>query len=172
MSNVVPESAFIDPNTVVPGLPQPERVNPLRRGIVWLSRAVSYLVYLYVLFVEMILVLGFILLLGGANPSSGFVEWVYRSLDRVMRPFRGIFSSIDLGTTGNDVSSIFDTSVVFAMIIYAILAIALNTLVMWFNSRMDRIHRADMAYEHQQIVNQQIAAAQTATIAPPVVDQP
>jgi len=44
--------------------------------------------------------------------------------------------------------------------------------VMWFNSRMDRIHRADMAYEHQQIVNQQIAAAQTATIAPPVVDQP
>ena len=171
MSNV-PNPALTDPASVVPGLPQPEPVNPLQRGIVWLSRAVSYVVYLYVLLVEVILLLGFILLLFGANPSSGFVEWVYRSLDRVMRPFRGIFSSIELGITGNDVPAVFDTSVLFAMIVYAILAIALNTLVMWLNSRMDRIHAADAAYERQQIINQQIAAAQAAASTPPPADQP
>lgn len=167
MSSTVPNSAYTDPATAVPGLPQPEPVNPLRRSVVWLSRAVSYLVYLYVLFVEVILLLGFLLLLGGANPSSSFVEWVYRALERVMRPFRGIFASIDLGTTGNDVVSIFDTSIVFAMIIYAIVAIALNAVVMWLTDKMDRIHRADAMSAHQQVVNQQIAAAQAAASTPP-----
>ena len=100
-----------------------------RRIVLWFSRAITFLIYLYVLFVEVILLMGFLLLLGGANPSSPFVEWVYRSLDRAMRPFRGIFASIELGITGNDVPSIFDTSVLFAMIMYGILAIAISTLL-------------------------------------------
>lgn len=165
-------------NQPAPDLPRPEKVNPLRKGTLWLIRAVSYLVYAYVLVVEIILLLGFLLLLGGANPSSGFVEWVYRSLDRVMRPFRGIFSSIDLGTTGNEVQSVFDTSVLFAMIVYAIVAIALSALLDWLNERMERIHRADAAYERQQVVNQQITAAQAAAdaaaaaAAPPTAPSP
>ena len=78
-------------------------------------RVVGYLIYAYLVFVEIILFLGFFLLLFGANSSAGFVEWVYRSLDRAMRPFRGIFESIELGTTGNEVPAVFDTSIIFAM---------------------------------------------------------
>ncbi len=69
------------------------KVGWAQQTIMWISRAVTFLIYLYVLFVEIILLLGFLLLLGGANPSSSFVEWVYRSLDRAMKPFRGIFAS-------------------------------------------------------------------------------
>jgi hypothetical protein len=137
-----------------------------QRGILWFSRAITFLIYLYVLFVEVILLLGFLLLLGGANPSSSFVEWVYRSLDRAMRPFRGIFSSIELGTTGNDVQSIFDTSVLFAMIMYGILAIAVSTLLGWLNARAARIDRADEEYRRQQIIGQAIAGTQPTMTAP------
>ena len=63
-----------------------------RRVVLLIAKAVSYLVYAYLIVVEIILLLGFVLLLFGANPSVGFTEWVYRNLDRVMSPFRGIFS--------------------------------------------------------------------------------
>jgi len=114
---------------------------PIRRGSVWIARAVSYLVYAYVLAVEAILLLGFTLLLFGANPSSSFVEWAYRNLDRAMRPFRGIFAPVEIGIAGNDVLAIFDTSIIFAMIIYAVVAIAVGALIAWLTSRINRIDR-------------------------------
>ena len=110
------------------------------RVVVLAARGVSYLVYAYVLVVEIILGLGFFLLLFGANRSAGFTEWVYRSLDRAMEPFRGIFTPIELGTTaGNDVSSVFETSVVFAMVIYGLVAIAVRALVSWLTYRLKRL---------------------------------
>ena len=60
------------------------------------ARALTYLVYAFTIIALVILVLGFFLPLFGANPEAGFAEWVYRSLDRVMAPFRGIFESIGL----------------------------------------------------------------------------
>ncbi len=143
------------------------RVGWAQRSVLWISRAVTFLVYLYVLVVEIILLLGFVLLLGGANPSSPFVEWVYRSLDRAMKPFRGIFSPIELGVTGNDVPSVFETSVLFAMIIYGILAIAVSTLLGWLNARATRMDRDDEEYRRQQVIGQAIASAQPAGQVPP-----
>ena len=90
--------------------------------------------------VEVILLIGFFLLLFGANPTAGFTQWAYRNLDRVMDPFRGIFSPIELGTTGNDVQATFDTSVLFAMIIYGILALVLGAVISWLSSRLHQIH--------------------------------
>lgn len=133
-------------------------VHPVRRAALWLSRAVSYLAYAYLMIVEIILFLGFLLLLLGANPSSGFVEWVYRSMDRAMRPFRGIFEPIEIGVTQADVPSIFETSVVFAMIVYAILALVIHALTEWLNGRLHRLDREDEEYRRQQLVNQTLAA--------------
>jgi hypothetical protein len=117
--------------------------HPTGRSVLWVSRAIGYLVYAYLLFVETILFLGFFLLLAGANPSSPFVEWVYRSLDRVMEPFRGIFTPIQLGMTGgNEVESIFETSVLFAMIIYGIVAMVIHALIGWLSTRMADLDRA------------------------------
>ncbi len=114
-----------------------------RKAIVWALRAISYLVYFYLIVVEIILLIGFFLLLFGANPTAGFTQWAYRNLDRVMDPFRGIFSPIELGTTGNDVAATFDTSVLFAMIIYGIVALLLSVLIGWLSGRLDQIHAAE-----------------------------
>ncbi len=114
-----------------------------RRAVVWVARAVSYLVYGYVLLVELVLFLGFFLLLFGANPSSGFAEWVYRSLANAMEPFRGIFAPIELGTTGNDVVAVFETSVLFAMIVYGVVALALHAVIDWLSARIAKIERIE-----------------------------
>lgn len=114
-----------------------------RKAMVWALRAVSYLVYFYLIVVEIILLIGFFLLLFGANPTAGFTQWAYRNLERVMDPFRGIFSPIELGTTGNDVAATFDTSVLFAMIIYGIVALGFSVLIGWLSGRLDQIHAAE-----------------------------
>jgi hypothetical protein len=77
-----------------------------RKVVVTVARVISYLLYFYIIVVEIILFIGFFLLLFGANPSAGFTQWAYRNLDRVMQPFRGMFTPIELGTTGGNVESI------------------------------------------------------------------
>lgn len=136
--------------------------HPVRRAALWVSKAISFVVYLYVIVVEIILLLGFLLLLLGANPSSSFVEWVYRSLDRAMRPFRGIFEPIELGVNQADVPSVLETSVLFAMVVYAILALVIHALLTWLDSRIDRIDRMDEELRRQQLINAQMAATMAA----------
>ena len=118
----------------------------------------SFLVYAYLVVVEVILLLGFLLLLAGANSDSSFVQWVYRSLDRTMRPFRGIFEPIQLGVTNGDVPSVIETSVLFAMIVYGIVAIVAHSFLEWLNRRADRMDLDDQEYQRQQIVTQSLAA--------------
>ena len=118
-----------------------------KEHIVWAGRALVYLVYFFVTVALIVLTFGFFLLLFGANPDAAFAEWVYRSLDRVMAPFRGIFESIQL-----DGESVLDVSVLFAMIVYGIVAIALRALIDWLTYRVDLIRRRE---------------AQAAAMAPP-----
>ncbi len=103
------------------------------------AKTITWVLYAYVVVVEVILFLGFVLLLFGANPTSSFVQWAYRSLDRAMRPFRGIFEAVEIGVGGNDVPAIIDTSVIFAMIVYAVLALVLLQLLHWLGERVARI---------------------------------
>lgn len=141
-----------------------------RKVILWIARLVSYFVYFYLIVVEIILLIGFFLLLFGANPTAGFTQWAYRNLDRVMDPFRGIFSPIELGTTGNDVEATFDTSVLFAMIIYGILALVLGAVISWLSGRLHQIQDAeeynrklrDLAAQQAQLEELRAAAARPA----------
>lgn len=120
-----------------------------RKVVLMITRAISYLVYAYLVVVEIILLMGFLLLLFGANPTAGFTEWVYRNLDRVMSPFRGIFTPIELGAGGSDVPSIFETSVVFAMIIYGIVALLLSALIGWLSDRLHQVADAETELERR-----------------------
>lgn len=144
--------------TTVPDIDHSQR-GPLRRGALGLSRVISTVAYVYVVIVEIILGLGFFLLLFGANPTSGFVDWVYRSMDRAMRPFRGIFSTIELGSMPNDVEAVFDTSVLFAMIMYGILALVIHAVVDWLADRAARLARDDEEYRRYQVMMQAAAPA-------------
>jgi uncharacterized protein YggT (Ycf19 family) len=111
-----------------------------KMGVEKVARALVYLVYFWVMLSIAILVLGFFLLLFGANPDAPFAEWVYRALDRVMKPFRGIFESVDLN--GN---SVLDVSVLFAMIVYGMLALALRALIDWLTYRIVLVQHRDAA---------------------------
>jgi uncharacterized protein YggT (Ycf19 family) len=107
--------------------------------IVRVARILTYLVYGFTIVALVVLLLGFFLLLFGANPDAPFVEWLYRSLDRVMAPFRGIFEPVPLN--GN---SVLDTSVLFAMIMYGIAGLFLSALIDWLTEKlaMQRARRA------------------------------
>ncbi len=100
----------------------------IERFIAGGARIVGYLVYIYLVFVEIILTIGFFLLLLGANPDSEFTRWAYRSLDRAMGPFRGLFTPIDVGSTGT-VSAVFDSSIIFAMLAYGVLLVIVGALL-------------------------------------------
>ena len=99
--------------------------------IVRVARILTYLVYAFTIVALVILTMGFFLLLFGANPDAGFSEWVYRGLDRVMAPFRGIFEPVPLNG-----DSVLDTSVMFAMIVYGIACLFLSALIAWLTDKL------------------------------------
>ena len=143
----------------------------------WVARAITYLIYFFVIVAEIILVIGFFLLLFGANPTAGFTQWAYRNLDRVMAPFRGIFAPIELGTTSADVDAVFDTSVLFAMIVYGILGLVLSALTRWLSQRLRHLYAAEQR-ELQEQADEEMRASLAAlattdtTAAPAGSDQP
>jgi uncharacterized protein YggT (Ycf19 family) len=93
-----------------------------------LARALTYLVYAFVLVALVLLLLAFFMLLFGANPHAPFAEFVNRGLTRVMAPFRGLFEPVNL-----DGRSVLDVSVLFAMIVYGIVALLLRDLIDWLS---------------------------------------
>jgi uncharacterized protein YggT (Ycf19 family) len=133
-----------------------------KEHIVWAGRALVYLVYFFVTVALIVLTFGFFLLLFGANPDAPFAEWVYRSLARVMAPFRGLFEPIQLNG-----QSILDVSVLFAMVVYSILALALRSLIDWLTYRVEmlRVRKAHAATMASQ-------ATATATVVPAPQYQP
>jgi uncharacterized protein YggT (Ycf19 family) len=100
----------------------------------WLTRtarALTYLVYAWVIVSLIILTFGFFLLLFGANPDAAFAAWIYRGVERVMAPFRGIFEAVRL-----DGRSVLDGSVLFAMVVYGIVAMVLHSVIDWLTERL------------------------------------
>jgi hypothetical protein len=74
--------------------------------------------------VEAFLALRFILKLFGANGANGFVNWVYEMSGVLLEPFRGVFP-----TTVFKNNFVFEFSTLFAMVIYAIVAILIFALL-------------------------------------------
>jgi hypothetical protein len=143
---------------------EPNYWRSTRMGFVWISRLISYIVYFYILAAELILGLGFFLLLTGANRSSGFADWAYRNLERVMRPFRGIFEPIEIGTTNNDVSAVFDTSVLFAMVAYAVLGLLARAVIRGLTNRFNALDREKRNEELGRTADQMAYAARVAAV--------
>jgi hypothetical protein len=114
------------------------------RTIAWgVGRAIVWLVYAFALVAIVIATLAFFLELFGANPSSGFAQWVYRSAARVTAPFRGIFPSHTNG------KSVLDVSLLFAIIMYALFALLVHTLIDYIERRRAESISRDL-YEADQ----------------------
>lgn len=102
------------------------------RGAVWVAYAV---VVVKVLF----LATAFVLRALGASTDAAFTRWVYRSADRSMSPFRGIFPTAEVGE-----SSIIDTSLLVAAVVYVFVALLLDLALRWLTSAVvERERRVD-----------------------------
>jgi hypothetical protein len=124
----------------------------VKTTVLRVSRVLVWLLYAWVAIVLVLLLLTFILLLFGANPEAGFVDWVYRSVERAMAPFRGIFEQVPLSD-----QSVLDVSVLFAMIVYLFVALGLNVAIDWLTRQLRASERHD----------QQAAPRPAAATAPP-----
>ena len=102
----------------------------------WFSR----FVWAYFMFVVVILFIAFFLLLFNASSDVGFVDWVYRSADRAMEPFRGIFP-----TASVDGGSVIDFSILFAIMIYGIIASLIDALVHFIDRNIAK-SRSEASY--------------------------
>ena len=103
------------------------------------GKVITGIVYAILVVYIVILTLAFFLRLFGANPGADFTEWVYTAASRIMEPFRGIFP-----TTPISEHAVFDASLLFAIIVYSIVALALHSLIAWFTGRLSALkYQAD-----------------------------
>lgn len=70
--------------------------------------------------IEIMLAFRFVLKLFGANPSSGFVDFIYNVSGVLTAPFDNIFNVAR--ADANDIKAIFEPSILVAAIVYALLA--------------------------------------------------
>ena len=109
-----------------------------KRWILWLSRLVVLIVYLIVFAYAVILGIAFVLQLLGANPTADFADWIYTAAARIMEPFRGIFPTTEL--TG---ASVFNASLLFALLVYLFVGVVLHGIVDWLARHIAGLDRAE-----------------------------
>ena len=93
-------------------------VSPGRRAV-----EMTYLVFGLI---EGLLAIRLVLKLLGANPQAGFTNFVYGLTDFFMAPFRNLLPAVD---TGSSSGAVLETSVVIAIIVYALIAWVLARLI-------------------------------------------
>lgn len=150
------------PDYPEPGLPEdPSSVTGLK-----FAKVLVWLVYAYFVLAVIILALAFFLLLFNASTDASFTQWVYRSADRVLEPFRGIFPNVTA-----DNGSVIDFAVLFAIIVYGILALLIQSLIHWIDRKIaeerSKARYLDAQYRQQQTRQAAQAQAARAQQAPP-----
>jgi uncharacterized protein YggT (Ycf19 family) len=93
-------------------------VSPGRRAV-----EVTYLVFGII---EGLLAIRLVLKLLGANPLAGFTNFIYGVTDFFMAPFRNLLPAVG---TGSSSGAVLETSVVIAIIVYALIGWVLARLI-------------------------------------------
>ena len=133
--------------------------NDVRLTVGKVSKVLLWIVYAWVVINIVLLFLAFVLRLFGASTDAGFTQWVYRSVERSMAPFRGIFEPIPLNG-----QSVLDTSLLFAIIIYGLAALLLRAAIDWTAGLIEGRQR-----RLQQQASSAASAASAAALYPPTV---
>ncbi|MCA9343064.1 YggT family protein [Candidatus Saccharibacteria bacterium] len=115
-------------------------------GYLRISKVIAYIMYAWVIIGVISLVLRVFLLAFSANPTTPFVEFVYKTSADYLNPFRGIFQSRPIGETGY-----FDVAAMFAIIIYLFIMWGFSSLIKYIQFKIDKT-------EHEQ--EKEIAARQ------------
>lgn len=83
--------------------------------------------------IEVLLAFRFVLKLLGANPESGFVDFIYNVSGVLTAPFDNIFGVAS--TKSGEIHSVFEPSILVAMAVYALIA--------WGVVKLLNVNRAD-----------------------------
>ena len=100
-------------------------------NLIRVARWAVMFVYAIALIAIVLLTIAFFLKLFGASTTAPFTQWIYRSSDRFMQPFRGIFPAVEV--TDN---SVLDVSLLFGMLMYTLFALLVHALVEWLDRKL------------------------------------
>lgn len=93
------------------------------RGLYQTKKVIYYVLSI----IEVLLLFRLLFKLFGANPSNGFIVFLYALTKIFVAPFIGIFGSII--TVGDGTQYIFEPATLVAMLVYAVIAWGLASLV-------------------------------------------
>jgi len=93
----------------------------------------SYLIYFIFGVLDVLLAFRFILQLLGANPSNGFVDFIYNLSAIFVTPFIGIFN--ESLARGAVTTSVFEPATLIALVVYGVVAWGLVTLIRVLSGR-------------------------------------
>ncbi len=102
------------------------------------GRGLSYFVYAFTITACIFLGLAFFMLLFGANMDTPFVQFIYNGANDFMQPFREIFPIKQF-----DNNSYFSPGILFAIIIYLLLAAGVNAFIAFITNKM-YLHQAEL----------------------------
>lgn len=105
-------------------------------GYLRISKLIAYVMYVWVLIGVISLTLRVFLLAFSANPSTPFVNFVYKTSADYLNPFRGIFPPKSVGETGY-----FDVAALFAIIVYLFLMWGFSSLISYVQFKIDESKR-------------------------------
>lgn len=97
-----------------------------------INKIIAYVLYVWVIFGVITLALRVFLLAFSANAETPFVRFIYNTSTDYLSPFRGIFPSKSIGSTGY-----FDVAAVFAIIMYLFVMWGFSTLINYIQYKID-----------------------------------
>jgi len=119
MPDIIKETITTNTNTL-------DEQEPIRRDATSYQTA-GYLIYFIFGILETLLALRFVLKIFGANPLTGFVDFIYGLSAIFVAPFTGIFNTST--TTGSMTDSIFEPATLVALVVYGLMAWGIVALI-------------------------------------------
>jgi uncharacterized protein YggT (Ycf19 family) len=96
-----------------------------------LAKLLVWFVHALLVLAVVILGIAFFLQLFNASTTAAFTQWIYRSANVIMAPFRGIFPPVEA-----DNGSVLNFALLFAMLMYGLLAVVVDSLLVWLDTKI------------------------------------
>ncbi len=117
-------------------------------GFLKVSKIAVWVMYFWVTIGIISLLLRVFLLAFSANTATGFANFVMEVSNDYLQPFRGIFPSKEVGTTGY-----LDISALFAIVVYLFVAWGFRALIDYVQNKID----AETAIQKEAIAKRERA---------------
>ncbi len=97
------------------------------------SQTIGYIIYFLFGVIEILFIFRLVFKLTGANPTSGFVSFIYSLTQLFIAPFSGIFPQAT--TPGLATTAVLEPATLVAIVVYAVLAWGITQIVVILSGR-------------------------------------